>query len=203
MARKLSCFTMVLALAAAAASVMVAFPALARTECPAFPKVSFWGEMTHDSVRKHVEDKLGGNWGAYVKKLKRQQKTLARFQTRKKTIAIKRKGRKIKLAGKQLAKYVEFSRQRLGVITCLAAKEGTGGLNEFATAAGTPKQSDASKTAAPGNKNMQRTPITLPKELLTKLRNLAKRQSQKEDRKISVSEVVVKILEKGLKKNNR
>ena len=203
MARKLSHFAKVFAVAVTAAIVTFAIPTLAQAKCPSFTKISFLGKMTHGSVRQHVENKLGGDWDAYVKKLQRRHKTLVRILKRGKGVAIKRKGRKIKLTGKQLAKYVEFSKQRLAVVTCLAGKEGANGLNDFSTAAGTPNESRVSKSVWRGKKDMQRTFITIPKKLLAKLRKQAVRQSLKDARGKSVSDVIVEILEKEMKKKNR
>ncbi len=82
-----------------AITVVLAFPASAQTKCQAFPKVTFWGELTHDSVSRHVDDKLAGNWDRYLKQLNRQQTALSRIHKRGAGAAIKRKGRKIKLVG--------------------------------------------------------------------------------------------------------
>jgi hypothetical protein len=191
---------------AAAITVVLAFPAYAQTKCRAFPKVTFWGELTHDSVSRHVDDKLAGDWGRYLKQLKRHQAALSRIHKRGAGAVIKRKDRKIKLAGKQLAKYLDYSKKRISVVSCLAKTKSAAGLADFSTAAGTPDDltpKGKTKASAPGKEAMGRAYITLPKKLLAKLRKKAVRQSLKDARKISVSEIIVEILEREMKKRDR
>lgn len=191
---------------AAAITVVLAFPAYAQTKCRAFPKVAFWGELTHDSVRRHVDDKLAGDWGRYLKQLKRHQAALSRIHKRGAGAVIKRKGRKIKLVGKQLAKYLYYSKKRISVVSCLAKTKSAAGLADFSTAAGTPGNSTPkgkTKASAPGKEAMGRAYITLPKKLLAELRKKAVRQSLKDARKISVSEIIAEILEREMKKRDR
>lgn len=178
-------------------------PGLAETACPPFPKVSFWGKLTHDSIRQHVKVKLKGDWGAYLERLQRQQTTLRKIHARDSGAVIKRKGRKIRLSGKQLAKYLRYGDERLAVVRCLAEGEETQGLGDFSTAAGNPAdraRADASKAARGGKASMSRTFITMPKKLLKKIRKLAVRQSVKDGKKIGVSDIVVEILERELKR---
>jgi hypothetical protein len=79
------------------------------------------------------------------------------------------------------------------------------GLNGFPTAAGT---SEAVKAAAlpqksSGGKDLDGTSITLPRNLLRKLRRAAFRQSVKDTRKTSVNDLVVGILRRELRNRNR
>jgi len=190
---------------AAAVSVFLAFPAYAQTKCAAFPKVTFWGELTHQSVRQHVDDKLAGDWAGYLKQLQRQHAALSRIHDRGAGAVIKRKDRKIKLAGKQLVKYLDLSEKRISVVSCLAKKDDAG-LADFSTAAGTPKDltSKGKAKASPSGKDgTERTFITLPKKLLAKIRKKAVRQSLKDARKISVNEIITEILEREMKKRDQ
>lgn len=195
-----------LAVAAAAAIVAFSLPAFAQSDCPPFPKITFWGEMTHASVRQHVEDKLAGNWVAYLNQLQRQQTTLTKIRQRDSGAVIKRKGKKIRLAGEQLEKYLKFAQRRISVVQCLAEMEEATGLADFATAAGTPSEAPvkkASKSFRPGGEAMDRTFITLPRSLLVKLRKKAVRESLKTTKKVTVNDVMVRILKRGLRKRNR
>lgn len=181
-------------------------PGMAETACPPFPKVSFWGKLTHDSTRQHVKNKLKGDWGAYLKRLQRQQTTLGKIHERGSGAVIKRKGRKIKLSGKLLAKYLRYGDERLAVVRCLAEGEETQGLGDFSTAAGNPAdmaRDNASKATPGGKASMSRTFITMPKNLLKKIRKLAVRQSVKDGKKVGVSDIVVEILERELKRRRR
>ena len=200
---KLSYCGMGFVVAVAVAVMGNPLPAMAETACPSFPKVSFWGKLTHDSTRQHVKDKLKGDWGAYLERLQRQQTTLRKIHQRGSGAVIKRKGRKIKLSGKPLGKYLRYGDERLAVVRCLAAGEETQGLGDFSTAAGNPAgmpRDDASKAAPGGKASMSRTFITMPKKLLKKIRKMAVRQSVKDGKKIGVSDIVVEILERELKR---
>ena len=200
---KLSYCGMGFVVAVAVAVMGNPLPAMAETACPSFPKVSFWGKLTHDSTRQHVKDKLKGDWGAYLERLQRQQTTLRKIHQRGSGAVIKRKGRKIKLSGKPLGKYLRYGDERLAVVRCLAAGEETQGLVDFSTAAGNPAnmpRDDASKAAPGGKASMSRTFITMPKKLLKKIRKMAVRQSVKDGKKIGVSDIVVEILERELKR---
>ena len=181
-------------------------PGMTETACPSFPKVSFWGKLTHDSTRQHVKDNLDGDWGGYLERLQRQQATLGKIHERDSGAVIKRKGRKLKLSGNSLAKYLRYGDERLAVVRCLAEEEETRGLGDFSTAAGGPAdmaRDDASKAAPGGMASMSRTFITMPNILLKKLRKMAVRQSVKDGKKIAVSDIVVEILERELKRQRR
>jgi len=103
----------------------------AARDCPAFPKLNFWGELTHQSVRHYVKQTHAGNWVAYLNQLQHQYETLANTQDRGKGAIINRQGRKVRLGGKQLAKYIRASSQRLRVVGCLAEHEDARGLEDF------------------------------------------------------------------------
>jgi len=197
------CFVVATAVAVAAFSL----PAFAQSDCPTFPQITFWGEMTHVSVRQHVEDKWAGDWVGYLNQLQRQQTTLTKIHQRDSGAVIKRKGKKIRLAGDQLEKYLKFAQRRISVVQCLAEMEEATGLADFATAAGTPSKAPvkkkASKSFRPGGEAMDRTFITLPKSLLVKLRKKAVRKSLKTTKKVTVNDIIVEILKRGIRKRNR
>ena len=166
MAHTSTLFRKSLSVASAAAALALALPIHGHAQsdardCPAFPKVEFWGELTHQSVRRYVEQTHAGDWVAYLNQLQRQYETLANIQDRGKGAIIKRQGRKVRLAGEQLAKYIQISSQRLSVVGCLAEREDARGMEDFSTAAGTP---DKGKAKAPpplqkrsGGKELDRT----------------------------------------------
>ena len=204
---KLSYCGMGFVVAVAVAVMGNPLPAMAETACPSFPKVSFWGKLTHDSTRQHVKDKLKGDWGAYLERLQRQQTTLRKIHQRGSGAVIKRKGKKIRLAGDQLEKYLKFAQRRISVVQCLAEMEEATGLADFATAAGTPSKAPvmkkASKSFRSGGDAKDRTFITLPKSLLVMLRKKAARKSLKTTKKVTVNDVIVEILKRGIRKRNR
>lgn len=201
------CFAVATVVAVAGFSL----PAFAQSDCLPFPKITFWGEMTHATVRQHVEDKMAGDWVGYLNQLQRQQATLKKIHQRDSGAVIKRKGKKIRLAGDQLEKYLKFTQRRISVVQCLAEMDEATGLADFATAAGTPSKAPvkkpvkkkASKSFRSGGEVMDRTFITLPKSLLVKLRKKAVRQSLKTTKKVTVNDVIVEILKQGTRKRNR
>jgi len=178
----------------------------AETECPHFPKVTFWGNLTHESVRLHIEENLGGDWDVYLRKLHKQNKTLTNIYDRGAGAIVKRRGRKIKLSGNQLAKYIKFDKSRIAVVQCLAELEDATKFAGFSTAAGTPSdapEKEASKFPPPVKTELSRTYLKIPESLLAKLRKLAVQKSLRETRKATVSEIVVDILNKELKNRDR
>jgi len=187
----------------AAAALMFALPsAVSAAVCTQFPQVALWGEYTHDTVRQHVKDNLAGDWTAYTDQLQRQMSMLRDLYGRGSGVAVKRDGRTARLTGEDLAVYIKFSEQRMTVVRCLADSENSLKLATFSTAAGSPgdRPSDAAKAPKVENENMQRTYITLPEDLLDKLRKMAVRQSVKDGRQASVSEIVTEILRRELRR---
>ena len=189
-------------------TILVSFPvsAFARPECPAFPKVTFWGEVTHESVRQHVEEKMSGDWVVYLNQLQRQHTALEGIHQRGSGAVIKRKGKKIRLSGKELAKYLKFTKRRISVVRCLAQLDEANTLADFSTAAGTPEAAEPKKPKASRfskKKTMARTFFKIPKKLMVKLRKKAVRESLKKAKKVSVNDVVVEILKRELRKRPR
>ena len=188
--------------------VLASFPvaAFARPACPSFPKVTFWGEVTHKSVRQHVEEKMSGDWAVYLNQLQRQHTALEGIHQRGSGAVIKRKGKKIRLSGKELAKYLKFTKRRISVVRCLAQLDEANTLADFSTAAGTPETGEPKKppvSKVSKKKTMTRTFFTIPKKLMVKLRKKAVRESLKKAKKVSVNDVVVEILKRELRKRSR
>lgn len=194
-----------LAAAIAVAAVVLPRPGLAQAECPRFPVVAFWGEITHESVSLHVDAKLSGDWDTYIDQLQYQYTKLKDIHERGSAVAIKRSGKKIRLAGKKLAKYLKLSAIRLAVIRCLAEVAEMADLSNFSTAAGSPSdlpESDAPMATRRDEAYMRRTYIILPDHLLVRLRGIAVRRGLEEKRQTSVSEIIVELLEQGLRRRN-
>ncbi|MBC8337427.1 MAG: hypothetical protein ISR51_09455 [Rhodospirillales bacterium] len=160
--------------------------------------------MTHQSIRRYVEQTQGGDWVAYLNQLQIQNETLANIQDRGKGAVIKYRGRKIRLAGKNLAKYIWVSSKRLSVVACLAERDDANMLDDFSTAAGTPSDDPPPPLEnQPAGKDLGRTYVTLPGTLMAKLRKKAVRQSLKDARKKNVNDLIVEMLHRGIKKHSR
>lgn len=175
---------------------------LSAAECRQFPQVDLWGEYNHDTVRRHVNNDLGGDWAAYTEQLQRQLSKLRDLYGRGSGVAVKREGRTARLTGDDLAAYIAFSDRRLAVVRCLADSEKGLKMANFSTAAGTPgdQTSDPANSPKAENETLQRTYITLPEDLLEKLRKMAVRRSVKDGRQASVSEIVSEILARELRR---
>ena len=116
--------------AAVLMAAVLGFPGIAHaSHCPAFPKVVWWGKLTHHSVTANVEHRYGGNWKPAIESW---QKTLTKLQAirdKGSTAAIRYKStvkglpattRRVKLSGARLDKYIENVWKRLVVMYCLA-----------------------------------------------------------------------------------
>lgn len=177
----------------ATAVIAAALPA-AGEDCPPFPTVALWGDMTHASAREHVNSTLAGDWNAYVGELQRQLDTLRKFHARNSGVAVTRAGRTVDLRGEALAQYIAHANRRLAVARCLAGNAETQTVATFSTAAGT--------STAASDDSLQRTYLQLPESVLDQLRKIAVRQSVKEGRQVSVSEVAADLLERELKRRH-
>ncbi len=167
----------------------------AQAACPAFPKLQFWGDLTHDSMRTYVDNRFDGDWDAYIDKLERIKAGLQGIHGRGKGAVIKLKGRRVILKGAKLGDYLQLSGIRLGVVRCLAEEAEINNLQNFATAAGgdgATITSDLPKPAA--KRDDYRTFVTLPQSLVAKLRKRAERRSRIENQKVSVNDIIVRAL---------
>ncbi len=111
------------------AAVLVLPESAPASHCPAFPKVVWWGELTHHSVTADVEHRYHGNWKPAIESW---QKTLTKLQAirdKGSTAAIRYKStvkgqpattRRVKLRGAKLDSYIENVWKRLVVMYCLA-----------------------------------------------------------------------------------
>ena len=177
---------------------ILAFPHQAKAECAPFPKLEFWGDLTHDSTRSYVERRYDGDWDAYIDKLKRIMAGVQGIHARGKGALIKLKGRRMRLKGPELGDYLQLSGARLSVVRCLAEQAESYDLQNFATAAGGTDNPGARETSyfpkPAAKEEVYRTYVTLPLSLIVKLRKLAVRRSLIEDRKVSVNDVIVRSL---------
>jgi len=93
--------------------------------------------------------------------------------------------------GSALRALCPLSNRRLSVVRCLADAYDLNSLDKFSTASGDP--------AVAVGAGMERTYITIPKNLLDKVRQQAVKESARTARKTSVSDIIVEILARELK----
>ncbi|MDA1091153.1 MAG: hypothetical protein O3A85_12680 [Proteobacteria bacterium] len=164
-------------------------------ECPAFPKLSFWGDLSHDSVQSYVDSKFDGDWGAYIERMGDISRGLKEIHDRGKSALVTLKDRKVVLEGGKLGNYILLSKTRLKIIRCLAEANDTAAIQNFATAAG---GNDANTTPVSLNQinaaNEYRTYLRLPGSLVAKLRKQAVRRSLVENQQVSVNDIITRTL---------
>ncbi len=116
--------------AAGMAVALVGAPDTARAaHCPSFPKVVWWGALTHETATDNVQRRYGGDWKAaiaawhinLVKLMEIQKKgTTAAIRYTSKVHGHPDQTRKVKLRGARLDNYIDNVWKRLAVMYCLA-----------------------------------------------------------------------------------
>lgn len=120
-------------------AVAFLFSGAALAECPSFPKVAWWGTLSHDKAIRYVEKKHEGDWSNYKNKWQRQLAKVESIRDRGGSIVFKKRG--IRLKGDALGDYVVKLKKRVSVIDCLAEEDEirtaeAEKLEKFSTAAG-------------------------------------------------------------------
>ncbi len=112
----------VLAIAAA-----IAISGGARAECEAFPKVEWWGALSHDTVREFVDEEFDGSWAPYLEKWDIRRMKLKRLADNAMSLTIDETGTVLK--GASLNAHIKNVEKRLQVARCLAATEDSSGFD--------------------------------------------------------------------------
>lgn len=106
----------------------------ARAECSAIPNVAWWGDLTHAKIKQHVDQKLDGDWGAYIEKWAIQQKKLQSWLESGSSAVIR--NRIVSFNIEAVTDYMLQVEKRLEITRCLAIDEGFDGLEDFNVASG-------------------------------------------------------------------
>jgi len=106
--------------ALAAGFILLAYAGTARAECPDFPKVPWWHNLTHKNVQRYVAVNFGGNWNDYIDKWEKQYSLIKDVYERGSSIIVTKD--KIKVKGQDLKIYLDRVGERLKVDRCLAAE---------------------------------------------------------------------------------
>ena len=109
------------------------FTTSARAECDPFPKVPWWGSLSHEKVASYVSRNHKGNWNPYLEKWAKQVDKLKDVHERQSSVSVKYKGSKVEIAGHALDNYIKLVKKRVLVVRCLAQNAD---YANFATAAG-------------------------------------------------------------------
>jgi hypothetical protein len=111
------------------AAVLVLPDSVRASHCPAFPKVVWWGELTHQMVAADVEHRYDGNWKPAIESWQKALAKLQAIRDKGTTAAIRYKStvrgqpattRRVKLRGVKLDRYIDNVWKRLAVMYCLA-----------------------------------------------------------------------------------
>ena len=97
------------------------FAGISRAECPDYPKVRWWGKLSHAKTIRLVNKKHKGDWEPYIEKWETQVIKLEDISMRGSAIVVTKD--KIRLEGEDLAAYIAKVEQRIEVIQCLAEQE--------------------------------------------------------------------------------
>lgn len=116
--------------AAVVLAVVLAFPGSAdASHCPAFPRVVWWGELTHQTAAADVEHRYGGDWKPAIKSWQKNLTKLQTIRDKGGTAGIRYKStvkgrhpekRLVRLSGVKLERYIENVWKRMAVMYCLA-----------------------------------------------------------------------------------
>ncbi len=112
--------------------------------CQAFPEVGLWQNLTHATVRSQVENEYSGDWQVYISRLENYGNQLRRIRASGKSARVTRGGKKVRLQGEAIARFLTHVDKRIAVTRCLAKNEGNhlsedlnvASIAEFSTAAG-------------------------------------------------------------------
>jgi len=117
-AQRLNKRNIIAATVTALSIALVSFGASA--ECPKFPQVTWWGELSHDIVRRYVKVNNEGNWQPYNSKWEQQLSKLTNIHARGGGIKTPT-GENLK--GPGLSSYIDQVRQRVEINFCLAKEK--------------------------------------------------------------------------------
>lgn len=92
----------------------------ARAECPPYPTVAWWENLTHENTRRYVAQVHGGDWKLYLAKWRHQLLNLESIYGHGGAGMIRSQG--VRLQGEDLRLYIEKVKQRIAVVECLAAE---------------------------------------------------------------------------------
>ena len=100
-------------------------------DCDPYPKVAWWGSLSHESVTKYVKNRHNGVWNDYVQKWQNQGDRLKQIFGKGSSVVIKSQG--ITLKGATLDSYIKKMEKRISVNKCLAAKSASAQQSQFAS----------------------------------------------------------------------
>jgi len=98
--------------------IVAGFAGISRAACPEYPKVKWWGNLTHAATIKLIAKNYDGKWAGYLDKWKAQLVKLEDISQRGSAIVVTKD--KIRLEGEDLTVYISKVGERIAVIGCLA-----------------------------------------------------------------------------------
>jgi hypothetical protein len=90
----------------------------AAAECPPYPTVAWWDNLTHENTRRYVAQVHGGDWKLYIAKWRHQLLNLESIHGRGGAGMIRSQG--VRLHGEELRQYIDKVKERIAVVECLA-----------------------------------------------------------------------------------
>ncbi len=107
--------------AAAVAVILASSSDAARANsCPAFPYVAWWGDMTHDSVTKVVQQRYHGDFSPVINMLVQELAKMEQAKATGEVYPVPSTTRR--LGGPQLTVYMNQTKLAVSVLRCLEEK---------------------------------------------------------------------------------
>jgi len=196
------------ALIVAAFSIPFSTPASA--QCPKFPDVEIWGDISHHSVASYVNRKFDGDWDVYAARLAKIVVRLQELHRKGKAAIVKMKGQRARFNGETLAQYLRDSETRIDIIHCLGDEAHMQAPDRAPETAATPAAAangtvktvqvdDSAALSASGDDEIYRMYLSMPADLVARLRQRAVHQSLIEKRQVSVNDIILALLNRDLK----
>ena len=90
----------------------------AEAGCNAFPKVPWWGQLTHGMVIRYVRYVYRGDWGRHIRHYEEVRAKLVQIRDESGTVVIR--GTDVKLSDAAIDDYIAKVDERIDVTRCLA-----------------------------------------------------------------------------------
>ena len=113
--------------------------------CPEFPKVEWWGGLSHSTTSEYVNRHHQGDWSPYINMWQKQLTALKDLNNKGKTAVVrgrattdaKKKSYSVRLKDQKLTEYIDKVAARIKVLRCLAGDPVPG--RDVSTASHEPK----------------------------------------------------------------
>jgi hypothetical protein len=100
------------------AVALTATSGAAEAGCNPFPKVPWWGQLTHGMVIRYVRDVYRGDWNRHIRHYEDVRAKLVEIRDENGTVVIK--GTDVRLSDAEISDYIAKVDERIEITRCLA-----------------------------------------------------------------------------------